>query len=466
MWLWGDRVIRSVYCVGVGGVGVGALAEFLHCKGCSVSGSDPYSNQMTEHLSALGVNVFNHHDVAHLDNIDLVVYTNAVKHDMSVLGEARRLGIPVLKRGQLLAEIVNQSDSVVIAGTHGKTTTSSLLSFVLSVSGVEAGSFIGGNLTGEPSSVGIVDASTVIVEADESDGSFLYLRPKVAVITNIDPDHLEAYEGGFAELQRAFVKFANSVGPSGYVVACIDCPTIKQLLPSISSRVITYGFDESADIKAADYSQFGLIGCFSLKTNEHNKKVSLTMAGRHNVLNALAVIAVALQLEVGIDRVMSALGSFPGVDRRMQSHGVVSFKDVSVDVFEDYGHHPSELSATIKTCRQAWPDRRLVMVFQPHRYSRTKYFFDDFAAELSCVDLLFLMDVYSAGEDIIESYSSSALAESIKNRFGRRVVMLTDECQPDSLHPHLRENDVLLFQGAGSVGSLALSFVGSGAAIG
>ncbi|MBV53064.1 MAG: UDP-N-acetylmuramate--L-alanine ligase [Coxiellaceae bacterium] len=453
------EVPQHVYCLGIGGIGVGALAEYLHHQGWQVSGSDTQPSAMTMRLQDLGVSIFNEHQVDHLENVDKVVYSSAIPSNHPVLKMALQRKIPVMQRGKLLADILSSYYSIVVAGTHGKTTTVSLMAYLLKAQGLNLNHFIGGSLNDGSGPVALADSQYMLAEADESDGSFLFMKPKIAVVTNIDPDHLATYQGDFSILKRSFLQFMSQVDENGLVVLCIDHPVVRELLPSIDRRVVTYGFSEDADFRASHYSQQELNSCFRLKTPTQFHEIEFNLPGQHNVLNLLACTAVAEHMNVLDEKGLSLLKDFPGVGRRLQLHLSKKFDDGYVHVFEDYGHHPCELEVTIKTLRQAWPDRRLVMIFQPHRYSRTHELFDEFVDVLGKVDLLLLMDVFSAGESTISEATSEALARGLCERSSLDPILVCggDSVQ-SSLGAELKPGDIILFQGAGSIGRMAKDF--------
>ena len=450
---------QRVYCLGIGGVGVGALAEYLHHQGCQVTGSDTQPSAMTMRLQHLGIPIFNEHQVEHLRDIDLVVYSSAIHPEHPVLQEAQALKIPLMQRGKLLANILQGYQSIVVAGTHGKTTTVSLLAYLMKAQGVSLNHFIGGTINGETSPIAINDSQYMLAEADESDGSFLFIHPNIAVITNIDADHLASYRDSFSVLKDSFRQFIAQVHADGLVVLCIDHPVVRELLPLVDRPVVTYGFSNDADYRADHYQQKELNSTFTLTTPSLTEEVQFNLPGQHNVLNLLASIAVADYLQGQKPLNLQAMGGFPGVGRRLQLHASCTFNEKAVHIFEDYGHHPEEIAVTINTLRQAWPDRRLIMAFQPHRYSRTQELFAEFSRVLSQVDALLLLDVFSAGEELIPGASSDELAGDIQAKYQVESTRVSDG---DKLQAVLREKllpgDVVLFQGAGSIGRMAKDF--------
>lgn len=455
---WNNQRIKTVYCVGIGGVGVGVLAQYLNHLGCIVKGCDQKPSAMTKSLTRVAVDILYENDERHLEGVDLLVHTAAAKPNHPLLRAAKKAGIPVVVRGKLLADIVNQSNSVVVAGTHGKTTTSSLIAYLFNAVGSPVNSFVGGSLIGEQGPAKSVDSDWVVAEADESDASFLYLKPTIAVITNVDPDHLESYRGNFDVLKQSFLQFTSQIDQGGVLIACLDHPVVRSLLPQVDCRVITYGFSDDADVRACDYRCHAMTSDFTVHYLSECCDMSLPLMGRHNAENTLAAIAVAMHRGVSLSAACNGLLSFPGVNRRLQSHGEVTLYNKRLHVYEDYGHHPEELAATISACQQAFPDRQLVMLFQPHRYSRTSELFDDFVTVLSRVDCLLMLPVYSAGESPIEGRDSRALAKAIAGHSTRSPTLVDIDSWLDCLPSHLEQDAIWLFQGAGSVGQLIETF--------
>lgn len=450
---------KHVHCIGIGGIGVSALAELLFLKGFSVSGSDLKDNAQTRHLAQVGVPVDKQHDAANIADADCVIYSSAVSKDNPEYIAASAKGLPLLSRGQALAELINSDKVISIAGTHGKTTTTALTAHVLTQAGFDPSYAIGGVINGQssPAHVGQGDPHYFVAEADESDASFLYLQPLYAVVTNIDADHLEAYGGDFKQLKRSFLDHLAKVPAEGAAIICIDDPVVAELLPQISCRVITYGFSAQADVRAVDYQQQGLLSCFKLVIGDQTPlAVSLSLSGRHNVQNALAAIALANEVGAPINKVSESLAHFSGVQRRFQLHGNMKLVSGEAIVIEDYGHHPEEIRVTIDAARSAYPDRRVVIVFQPHRYTRTRDLYQDFVTVLGEADQLFLLDIYAASEEPIDGINSEQLANDIFVKSARLPTHVTDlRNLPRMLHQQLQGTDMLILQGAGSVGSIA-----------
>lgn len=453
------RRIRRVHFVGIGGAGMGGIAEVLLNLGYEVSGSDLRENAVTVRLSKLGAIVKLGHEAGHVTGCDVVVVSSAVNEDNPEVVAAREARIPVVPRAEMLAELMRFRYGIAVAGTHGKTTTTSLTASLLAEAGLDPTFVIGGLLNSAGSHARLGEGRYLVAEADESDASFLYLAPMMAVVTNIDADHMATYGGDFDNLRQAFLEFLHHLPFYGLAVICIDDPVVRDLLPDISKPVLTYGFDsDDADIRGISLEQKGSHTHFRVIRKGHEGELSITlnMPGAHNALNALAAIAVATELEVSDEAIQNALASFEGIGRRFQVYGELETTVGSVLLVDDYGHHPREVSATISAARKAWPDRRLVLAFQPHRYSRTRDLFEDFVKELSEVDVLLLIEVYPAGEKPQGGDDGRALCRAIRTRGQLDPVFVEDigELAP-TLEGVLRNGDVLLTLGAGSIGAAA-----------
>jgi UDP-N-acetylmuramate--alanine ligase len=455
--------IKRVHFIGIGGIGMSGLAEVLLNRGYQVSGSDQVSSAITSRLVKLGAQIFLGHEAEHLQGVDAVVYSSAINPRNPEFLFARQQDLPLIQRGQLLAEIMLDGRGVAVAGTHGKTTTTGLCSQLLTFAGRDPTCIIGGMLRGHESTVRIGNGPDIIAEADESDASFLYLKPQIAIVTNIEADHLETYHWDFSCLQNTFVEFLNNVVPDGAAIVCLDDPTIREILPKIKTRVITYGFSEHAQIRAEKFQQLGLKTYFRLLRfgRPFADAVVLNLPGLHNVLNALAVIALASEYQVDDKEMLKALAEFPGMGRRFHPCGEIKVKGGTALLFNDYGHHPTEIKATIAAARLAWPGRRIVMAFQPHRYSRTQALLNDFAQVLSEPDLLLLLEIYSAGEAPIAGVNGEALYQAVRRYPHANVHFVpTLEELPGLLHSVLQEGDIVLLQGAGNIESLAKEISG------
>jgi len=454
------RRVRTMHFIGIGGVGMGGIAEVMHHLGFKVSGSDLGNNALTQRLASLGVTVQQGHAAEHVEGVDVVVVSTAVPEDNPELARARELHIPVVRRAEMLAELMRFQQGIAVAGTHGKTTTTSLVASLLTEGGLDPTYVIGGRLNSSSANAYLGQSDWLVAEADESDASFLHLQPMIAIVTNIDADHLSTYDGDFEKLKQTFVDFLMHLPFYGLAIVCIDDEHIREVLPSVARPVRTYGLSEEADIRASNVQQRGLQMHFDVqfKSGIAIKQVVLNMPGYHNVLNALAAIAVANELGVSEEAIKSALSSFAGVGRRAQAAGTLYFENGSARLFDDYGHHPTEVTATLAAIAGGWPEKRLVVVFQPHRYSRTRDLFEDFAESLSFPDVLVLTEVYSAGEEKIIGADGRSLARAIRNRGQVDPIFVEDISDvPKALHSVLRDGDVVLTLGAGNVGSLANS---------
>ena len=451
------RAFPRVHFVGIGGAGMSGIAEVLVTLGYQVSGSDQADSPVTRRLAKMGAKVQRGHDAAHVAGADVVVISSAIKPGNPELDAAHAERIPVVPRAEMLAELMRLKRGIAIAGTHGKTTTTSLTASVLAEGGLDPTFVIGGQLLSAGANAKLGTGQWLVGEADESDGSFLRLNPLIAVITNIDADHLENYGGDFERVKAAFDEFLHRLPFYGLAVLCVDDAEVAKLAASIPRHVMCYGFGDNADVRATDVTQDGGSMRFTLHLpDEVPLPVRLNLPGRHNVLNALAAAAIGWQLGVGSAAVGRALEKFQGIDRRFNVKGEIDFGRGQALVVDDYGHHPRELEAVFAAARGGWPERRLVVAFQPHRYSRTRDLFDDFAAVLSSVDALVLTEVYAAGEAPVVGADAKALARAIRQR-GRidPVVVPSAQDLPQLLPDVLRDGDLLLVMGAGDIGQVA-----------
>jgi len=452
------RRIHRAHFVGIGGAGMGGIAEVLLNLGYQVSGSDLRENAVTRRLAGLDARILIGHDASHVDGCDVVVVSSAVNEQNPEVKAAREQRIPVVPRAEMLAEIMRFRYGIAVAGTHGKTTTTSLVASLLAEAGLDPTFVIGGLLNSANSHARLGSGRYLVAEADESDASFLYLQPMLAVVTNIDADHLSTYEGDFQRLRQTFVEFLHHLPFYGLAVLCLDDPNVRDVLPEITRQVRTYGIEEEdADIRAVNLRQDGVQMHFDIHQDEHEPlAVVLNLPGRHNVLNALAAVAVARELEVDDQSVQRALETFAGIGRRFQLNGELAVADGSVLFIDDYGHHPREISATLEAVRNGWPERRLVTVFQPHRYSRTRDLFEDFAQVLGNTDLLLISEVYAAGEELITGADGRALCRAVRGRGRVDPVFVEDiETLPVVLKDVLQAGDLVLTLGAGSIGAVA-----------
>jgi len=461
---WMRRIAR-VHFVGVGGAGMSGIAEVLRTLGYQVSGSDLKEGAATRRLRDLGVQVSIGHAAAHVEGSDVVVVSSAVGTENPEVARARELRVPVVPRAEMLAELMRFRQGIAVAGTHGKTTTTSLIASVLAEGGLDPTFVIGGRLNSAGTHARLGAGRYLVAEADESDASFLHLLPVMAVVTNIDADHMETYGGDFDRLRGAFLQFLHRLPFYGLAVLCVDDPTLAGLLDEVSRPVLSYGLDPGADLYAADVRQEGLRTRFRAVRRPAGEvlEVTLNLPGRHNVLNALAAIAVGRELGVPGHAVCRALETFEGIGRRFQVYGEVDSPRGRVLLVDDYGHHPREVAATVAAARAGWPGRRLVVAFQPHRYTRTRDLLDDFAQVLCEVDVLVLLDVYPAGEPPIPGVDGRALARAIRARGRVEPVFVAEvEDLPEALAAVLADGDVVLTLGAGDIGGVAPRIAATG----
>jgi UDP-N-acetylmuramate--alanine ligase len=448
---------RRVHFVGIGGVGMSGIAEVLCTLGYSVSGSDQGESATTRRLAAAGARVHRGHAAEHIEGADVVVVSSAIRADNPELAAARAQRIPIVPRAEMLAELMRFRRGIAVAGTHGKTTTTSLVASVLSEAGMDPTFVIGGQLLSAGANARLGGGEWLVAEADESDGSFLRLTPLVAVVTNIDADHLENYGGDFARVQAAFSEFLHRLPFYGLAVLCIDDAEVRTLAQEMPRHVVSYGFADDADVRASDVSQEGRQTRFVLHLPDSAPlPVTLNLPGRHNAQNALAAAAIGWQLGIEPDAIARALEKFQGIGRRFNLLGEKAFGAGHVLLVDDYGHHPVELAAVFQAARAGWPTRRLVVAFQPHRYTRTRDLLDEFAAVLSEVDALVLTEVYAAGETPIPGADAKALARAIRAR-GRIDPVLVPGARalPGVLPDVMRAGDLVILMGAGDIGAVA-----------
>ena len=453
-----SRQFRHVHFVGIGGVGMSGIAEVLCTLGYTVSGSDSAASVATERLVAAGARVHLGHDAAHVANADVVVVSSAIRAENPEVRAARERRIPIVPRAEMLAELMRFRRGIAVAGTHGKTTTTSLVASVLSEGGLDPTFVIGGQLLSAGANARLGKGDWLVAEADESDGSFLRLTPLVAVITNIDADHLENYGGDFSRVQAAFSEFLHRLPFYGLAVLCLDDANVRALAAGVPRHLVTYGHAEDADVRATDVRQEGPRTRFTLHLRDAQPfAVTLNLPGRHNAQNALAAAAIGWQLGVAPEAIARALDTFQGIGRRFNLLGELQVREgVRVQVVDDYGHHPRELAAVFAAARAGWPQRRLVAAFQPHRYSRTRDLLDDFAAVLSEVDALLLTEVYPAGEAPIPGADGRALARAIRARRRIDPVLVPGAAElPAALEAVARDGDMVIFAGAGDIGRVS-----------
>jgi UDP-N-acetylmuramate--alanine ligase len=452
------RRIQRVHFVGIGGAGMSGIAEVLINQGFEVSGSDLVESGTTRHLRQLGVQLHLGHDASHVREADVLVISSAVDASNPEIVAAREARIPVVPRAEMLAELMRFRRGIAVAGTHGKTTTTSLTASLLAEAGLDPTFVIGGLLNAWGSHARLGEGQYLVAEADESDGSFLLLQPVVALVTNIDRDHLEAYEQSFDNLRKAFLEFLHHLPFYGAAVLCIDDPHVAEMVPSVTRAVVTYGLSEAADVRATGIRQEGRMMHFlaHLPGQAEPLAVSLNLPGVHNVRNALGAMAIAWDIGLDVASIVPSLATFQGICRRFAEVGEFELANGRVRVVEDYGHHPSELQATTTAAREGWPDRRIVVVFQPHRYTRTRDLFDEFSQVLSTADAVVLTDIYAAGESPIDGIDSGALCQSIRARGRINPVLISDVHDlPRDLPAMLEDGDLVLLLGAGNIGHVA-----------
>jgi UDP-N-acetylmuramate--alanine ligase len=455
--------VKRVHFVGIGGAGMSGIAEVLVTQGYRVSGSDLVSSPVTARLARLGVDVRTGHLASHIAGADAVVVSTAIADDNPEIAAARERGIPIVPRALMLAELMRLKQGIAVAGTHGKTTTTSLIASVLAEGGLDPTFVIGGRLLSADANARLGKGDFLVAEADESDASFLYLTPAMAVITNIDADHMEAYGHDFERLKRAFVDFAQRLPFYGVAVLCIDDPTLREILPAVTKPRVTYGLSEDAAIRGIDVAnEGGRMRFVARAANAADLPIVLNLPGVHNVLNALAAIAIGREAGVADGAIAKALAEFRGVGRRFQRYGEIATGDGGTyTLIDDYGHHPTEMAATIAAVRGSFPGRRLVLAFQPHRYTRTRDLFEDFVQVLSTVDVLVLMDVYAAGESPIVAADGRALARAVRVTGKVEPVFVEGPAElPGALESIVRDGDVVVTMGAGSIGQAPAMLAG------
>ena len=449
--------IKKIHFIGIGGSGMSGIAEVLINLGYEISGSDIQSSSVTEKLEKLGCNISYSQKAENVLGKEAVVVSSAINKNNPELREARHKKLLIVPRAEMLGELMRFRFGIAVSGTHGKTTTTSLIVQIMSEAKLDPTYIIGGiiNATGMNAKLG--NSDYLIAEADESDASFLHLQPMLSVITNIDEDHMATYSHNYAKLTDAFISFTSNLPFYGICVACIDDKGVKDILKKIHRPVISYGFSDDADVKASNIDQNKMKMAFDVSCDKYQKhfSVSLNLIGRHNILNALAAISVALELDIKIKDIQKALSHFSGVSRRLDYHQKLKINNKNIPLFDDYGHHPNEISEVFTSLRNTYPDKRLVVIFQPHRYSRTRDLFNDFVGCLSKVDALILLNIYSANEVPINTISSSTLADSIRRRSSIDPIVAKDIDEIVEIIPNITfENDVILTLGAGDVNKI------------
>ncbi len=450
--------IRSIHFVGIGGAGMCGIAEVLLNQGYRVTGSDRETSANTDRLEKLGAVVHQGHEAGWVQDADVVVTSSAIADDNPEVVAARLRHVPVVPRAEMLGELMRYRHGIAVAGTHGKTTTTSLITEIFRCADLSPTFVIGGLLNSAGTNAELGGGRYLIAEADESDASFLHLQPMSAVITNIDRDHMATYGNDFGRLKDTFVEFAHRLPFYGAVALCVDDAEARSIIDRLSRPVLTYGCSEDAQFRASNIRVDVERWCFDVDRGDYGPRLSVSLAipGQHNVLNALAAIAIATEERIDDEAIVEGLGGFAGVDRRFQTTHAIAVGDASITLVDDYGHHPSEVRAVIETARALWPDKQLAMVYQPHRFSRTRDLFDDFTRVLSSVDKLMLLDVYSAGEEPIAGADGKALAQAIRQRGEVSPVFVQDPGEAIDLIPRFcADGDVLLVQGAGNVSTVS-----------
>ena len=449
--------INKIHFIGIGGSGMSGIAEVLVNLGYEISGSDIQSSDATKKLEKLGCTINYTQKAENVLGKEAVVVSSAINKNNPELQEARHQKLLIVPRAEMLGELMRFRFGIAVSGTHGKTTTTSLIVQILSEAKLDPTYIIGGiiNATGMNAKLG--NSDYLIAEADESDASFLHLQPMLSVITNIDEDHMATYNHNYAKLTEAFINFTSNLPFYGVCVACIDDKGVQDILKKIHRPVLSYGFSNDADVKASNISQDKMKMSFDVSCDKYEKNfpVTLNLIGRHNVLNALAAISVSLELDINIKDIQNALSHFSGVSRRLDYHQTLKINHHNIPLFDDYGHHPKEISEVFSSLRNTFPDKRLVVIFQPHRYSRTRDLFNEFVSSLSKVDALILLNIYSANEAPINTISSSTLADSIRRRSSIDPIVAKDIAEIIEIIPNIiEENDVVLTLGAGDVSKI------------
>ena len=458
--------VKRIHFVGIGGSGMSGIAEVLLNLGYQVSGSDLAANAATERLAGLGAKIVQGHDAGNIAAADAVVVSSAVKADNPEVKAAQANRIPVVPRALMLAELMRLKQGIAVAGTHGKTTTTSLIASVLAEGGLDPTFVIGGRLVSVASNARLGAGEFIVVEADESDASFLHLQPVAAVVTNIDADHMETYQHDFARLKRAFVGFLQNLPFYGSAILCADDAHVREIMPSVSKPIVTYGLREGAMVRGVDIASGERMRFRAVREGAAPLEISLNLPGRHNVQNALAAIAVATELGVTDAAIRKALAEFRGVGRRFQRYGEIPIGPgggASFTLVDDYGHHPAEMHATLEAARGAFPGRRIVLAFQPHRYTRTRDLFEDFVKALSGADVLLLAEVYPAGEPPIVAADGRSLARAIRVA-GKAEPVFVESIgdMAAAIRKVVRPGDVVLTMGAGSIGSVPQALARNG----
>jgi UDP-N-acetylmuramate--alanine ligase len=457
------RRINRVHFVGIGGSGMSGIAEVMLSLGYEVQGSDLKKNASVLRLESLGATVFIGHDALNVRNADAVVVSSAVDDSNPEVAAAHEALLPIVQRAEMLGELMRFRYSIAVSGTHGKTTTTSLVASVLAEGGLDPTFVIGGRLKSADTNARLGQGEYLVAEADESDASFVHLKPMLAIVTNIDADHMSTYDGDIDKLRNGFIEFLHNLPFYGLAILCADDPGVNEILSDVGRSILTYGVDNEADVRAVNIKFSGASTTFDVQREGRDEAlhVSLRLPGMHNVRNALATIAVASELQVSDQAVVAALEKFEGIDRRFQILGDVQTRNGKVMMVDDYGHHPTEIAATLSAARAGWPGKRVVLAFQPHRYTRTRDLLDDFASVLSDADVLVVLEVFAAGEDPIAGADGRAIARAVRTRGGVEPVFVeTLDELPAVLEDLLENGDLVLTMGAGDIGAFAAELPG------
>ncbi|MCK5818397.1 MAG: UDP-N-acetylmuramate--L-alanine ligase [Psychromonas sp.] len=450
------RRVKQIHFVGIGGAGMGGIAEVLAFEGYHISGSDISENTVVARLKKLGVNIFIGHNAINIEGASVLVVSTAINKNNPELKAALRKRIPIVRRAEMLAELMRYRHGIAVSGTHGKTTTTSLIASIYGVANLDPTFVIGGLLNSAGSNAKLGESRYLIAEADESDASFLHLQPMISVVTNIEADHMGTYQGDFNILKDTFVQFIHNLPFYGTAVVCIDDPVVRSLIPRFARKCVTYGFHKDADVRLSDYNQ--ILSRTEFLIHRKGKPallINLNLPGKHNALNAAAAIAVSIEDDIDDDFIVKALTEFSGIARRFEQYGQYETGRGKVMLVDDYGHHPTEVQATIDAARAGWPDKRIVMAYQPHRYTRTRDLYDDFVYVLSQVDQLLLLNVFPAGESPIAAADSRSLCRTIR-QLGKKDPILVQDVDdlPRFLANIMNDNDLVITQGAGNISTV------------
>lgn len=455
------RRVKSIHFIGIAGAGMSGIAEVLLNEGYQITGSDISQNAVTAALIAKGATIYHDHNSTNVECASVVVVSSAINEQNPEIIEARNRRIPIVQRAVMLAELMRFRHGIAVAGTHGKTTTTALVTQIYSEAGLDPTFINGGMVKSVGTNAKLGYSRILIAEADESDASFLHLQPMVAIVTNIEADHMNTYGGDIEKLKQTFIDFIHNLPFYGMGIVCIDDPIVRSIIPLIGRQLVTYGFSEDADVQIKHYEQKGHQGQFTVcRKNRPNLSITLNIPGKHNALNAAAAISVATEDDIDDKSILAAMIGTQGTGRRFDVLGVFDSGLGEIMLVDDYGHHPTEISVTIDAVRKGWPDKRLVMIFQPHRYTRVKDLYDDFVNALEQVDVLIMLDVYSAGEELISGATAQALCQTIRSRGLIDPIFIPNTAKiPSVLANVIKGGDLLLTQGAGDISKLAKELV-------